>query len=403
MRILRLSLYVQKYGGTSVGSIERIKSVSEHIAHCYKQGHRLLVVVSAMGQQTDELLDLALALSPHPPQREVDMLLTVGERISMSLLAIALNQLKVPTLSFTGSQSGILTDNTFGNARIQRILGDRLRRALDTGKVVIVAGFQGMSEVEKEITTLGRGGSDLTAIALAQVLKADRCQIFKDVEGVCTADPRLVPRAQVMRELSWDTLSAMTSYGSGVVHHRGVHLAKKFKISLEICSSFQLDSPGTLVGSHKPVEKALVYALTHRKDLSWIHLSAFSNAALPELLQYLWSLGEHPLFIQSADRRGVAGIELVCGSACLERLREFAMGLVPGSVLELLASDVASVSVVGDGFWLEPELVGRIIKSLDSEPKLFECKNTTINFLLPKVELQPVLQKLHQDLLEPQH
>lgn len=402
MEILLLSLYVQKYGGTSVGDIDRIKAVSQHIAQYYRQGHRLLVVVSAMGQQTDELLDLALALSPHPPQREVDMLLTVGERISMSLLSIALNSLKVPTLSFTGSQSGILTDNTFGNARIQRILADRLRRALDTDKVVIVAGFQGMSESEKEITTLGRGGSDLTAIALAQVLKADRCQIFKDVDGVCTADPRLVPDARVMRELSWDSLSSMTSYGSGVVHHRGVHLAKKFKIPLEIRSSFHLDRPGTLVGSHKPVEKALVYALTHRNDLNWIHINGLASSFFAELLQFLWSLGEHPLFIQSAERRGVLGLELVCSSKAVERLREQTTILTPGASVELLASEVASVSVVGDGFWQEPELMGRILKHLGEEPKLFEYKNTTVNILLSSQYLQASLQQLHLELLEGQ-
>ncbi|MDQ3233436.1 MAG: aspartate kinase, partial [Pseudobdellovibrionaceae bacterium] len=268
-----MSLFIQKYGGTSVGNLERIRSVAEHIAATYRQGHRLVVVVSAMGQQTDELLDMALALSPEPPQREVDMLLSVGERISMSLLAIALNNLKIATISLTGSQSGILTDDTHGNAKIQRILGDRIRKALDTGKLVIIAGFQGMSEAGKEITTLGRGGSDLTAIALAHTLKADRCQIYKDVDGVCSADPRLVPAARVMPTMSWDSLSHLTWYGSGVVHNRGVHLAKKYEIPLEIRSSFNLETPGTLVGGSKTVEKAVVHAITHRKDLTWIRLS----------------------------------------------------------------------------------------------------------------------------------
>ncbi len=395
-----MSLYVQKYGGTSVGSIERMQAVSENIASTYRQGHRLLVVVSAMGQQTDELLNLALALSPHPPQRELDMLLTAGERISMSLLAIALNQLKIPTLSFTGSQSGILTDNTFGNARIQRILGDRIRRALEADKVAIVAGFQGMSEQEKEITTLGRGGSDLTAIALAHSLNADRCQIYKDVDGVCTADPRLVPQAQLMKQMSWDTLSTMTSHGSGVVHHRGVHLAKKYKIPLEIRSSFQLDTPGTFVGSHQAVEKALVYALTHRQALSWIHIGGFALGTLPDLLKFLWTLGEHPLFIQAADRRGISGLELLCGSSSIERLREYLSRLVPGASLELLATDMAVITVVGDGFWQEPELIHKVLGGLGREPLLFECKNTAINLLLPEEFLQESMQILHGELLE---
>jgi aspartate kinase len=395
-----LSLFVQKYGGTSVGTLDRIKAVSEHIAATYRKGHKLLVVVSAMGQQTDELLDMALALSPRPPQRELDMLLSTGERISMSLLAIALNELKIPTLSFTGSQTGILTDNTFGNARIKRILGDRIRQALDQNKLVIVAGFQGMSEEEKEIVTLGRGGSDLTAIALAHVLKADRCQIFKDVDGVCTADPRLVPHAHVMSEMSWDSLSALTWYGSGVVHNRGVHLAKKFKIPLEIRSSFNLETSGTLVGSHRKVEKAIVHALTHRQEQSWIRLHQLPAAELHLALHYLWTVGEHPIFVQQSRSAGQTRVDLVLGRKFLPFLAEFLATHQPSVRLETVEEGVGCITVVGDGFWQEPAIISRAVKTLVDEPLLLDCKNAVLNIFLPQERLNQAIPALHRELLD---
>jgi len=395
-----LSLFIQKYGGTSVGSLERIRSVAEHIAATYNQGHRLVVVVSAMGQQTDELLEMALALNPEPPQREVDMLLSVGERISMSLLAIALSELKVPTISLTGSQSGILTDSTHGNARIQRILGDRIRQALDASKLVIVAGFQGMSEIGKEITTLGRGGSDLTAIALAHVLNADRCQIYKDVDGVCSADPRLVPAAKVMPSMSWDTLSHLTWYGSGVVHNRGVHLAKKYKIPLEIRSSFNLETPGTLVGGSQTVEKAIVHAVTHRKDLSWISLSGCKAEAISSILSYLFTLGEHPLFAQQQKNELGVIVELVIGSKFKDKLTAYVSKEISAAKISERAQGLACISLIGDGFWQEPELLGRMIQSLGQEPVLFDCKNAVVNLMIPEANLEKALQSLHHDLIE---
>lgn len=395
-----MSLFIQKYGGTSVGTLERIRSVAEHIAATYRQGHRLVVVVSAMGQQTDELLDMALALSPEPPQREVDMLLSVGERISMSLLAIALNDMKVPTVSFTGSQSGILTDDTHGNAKIQRILGDRIRKALDANKLVIVAGFQGMSEAGKEITTLGRGGSDLTAIALAHTLKADRCQIYKDVDGVCSADPRLVPAAKVMPTMSWDSLSHLTWYGSGVVHNRGVHLAKKFQIPLEIRSSFNLETPGTLVGGSRTVEKAVVHAITHRKDLSWIRLLGCEAGTISPVLTYLYTLGEHPLFVQQQDTDQGFTMDLVLGSKFKDKLAAFLNKDAPAAKIVERGHGLACITLVGDGFWQQPELLARMVQSLGRKPLLFDCKNAFANLLIPQENLEPSLRALHHDLIE---
>lgn len=391
-----MSLYIQKYGGTSVGTLDRIKSVAAHIAATYREGHRVVVVVSAMGQQTDELLDMAMQLSPNPSQREVDMLLTVGERISMSLLSIALNDLQIPTVSFTGSQSGILTDGTFGNAKIKKILGDRIRRAIDDNKLVIVAGFQGMSEHEKEITTLGRGGSDLTAIALTHFLKADRCQIYKDVDGVCSADPRRVPSARLLRNMSWDTLSNLTWYGSGVVHNRGVHLAKRFKIPLEIRSSFNLETHGTLIGSLKPVEKAVVHALTHKNDLAWVRLKAGSAENIPATLNFLFTAGEHPLFVQ----QGPEGLDLILAGGILPKFENYVRTL-SGQTFEVLKTKVSCVTAVGDGFWQEPDLIGIAVKSLESKVLLFDCKNTVLNmFIEAPTNLDEILGRMHKALIE---
>lgn len=397
-----MSLYIQKYGGTSVGTLDRIKSVAAHIASTYRQGHRVVVVVSAMGQQTDELLDMALKISPNPSQREVDMLLTVGERISMSLLSIALNELEIPTVSLTGSQSGILTDNNFGNAKINRILGDRIRKALDDQKLVIVAGFQGMSEQEKEITTLGRGGSDLTAIALSHFLKADHCQIYKDVDGVCSADPRLVPSAKVLSNMSWDTLSNLTWYGSGVVHNRGVHLAKKFKIPLEIRSSFNLETHGTLIGSVKPVEKAVVHALTHRKDLAWLRLDPCTSLKIPEVLSYLYTQGEHPLYIHQSSADTLHWLEMVISNPILTKFERYIKDKQAGITLKVLAQNLSCITAVGDGFWQEPAVIDRALLSLQRPTVLVDCKNNVLNMFVQQKdgELEEILGRLHKALIE---
>ncbi len=242
-----MSLIVQKFGGTSVGTPERIRSVASRIAKTYQAGNRLVVVVSAMGHTTDELVDLAYRVSKNPPNREVDMLLTAGERISMALLSMALADLEVPALSFTGSQSGIITDQSHRRARIQKILGDRIRSALAEGYVAIVAGFQGVSAA-KEITTLGRGGSDTTAVALAAALKADVCEIFTDVDGVYSADPRVVPEARLWSTIPHSFMVEMANRGAGVLHPRSVDLAKQYQVPLRVRNSLN-ENEGTIVVS----------------------------------------------------------------------------------------------------------------------------------------------------------
>ena len=255
-----MGLLVQKYGGTSVGTPERIQAVAKRISEARARGHSLVVVVSAMGHTTDELIGLAHQVSKNPPHREMDMLLTVGERISMALLSMALAELGVPAVSFTGSQSGIITTASHRRARIKKILGDRVRTALADGQVAIVAGFQGVSE-NKEITTLGRGGSDTTAVAMAAALGAELCEIYTDVDGVYSADPRLVPTAHFWPEISHDVMIELSVRGAGVLHPRSIELAKEFNVPLIVRNSMS-ENAGTRVVQKSAMEDFKVAGVT---------------------------------------------------------------------------------------------------------------------------------------------
>jgi aspartate kinase len=261
-----MSVLVHKYGGTSVDGPERIRAVARRVAAARAAGNDMLVVVSAMGQTTDELLRLARAVSPSPSRRELDMLLTTGERVSMALLAMALGDLGVPAISFTGSQSGILTDGGHGAARIVAVRPERLRRELEQGKVVIVAGFQGVDPETKEITTLGRGGSDTTAVALAASFGRARCETYTDVAGVFSADPRAVPGARVIPKLDYRVCSTLAHLGGRVLHARCVDLAAREGVPLAVRSSFD-ESPGTEIGDFE-MEGPRVEAVAHRDDCS---------------------------------------------------------------------------------------------------------------------------------------
>ena len=241
-------MVVQKYGGTSVADPSRIRKVADRVVETRAGGNEVVVVVSAMGQTTDTLQALAAEVTDSPPPREMDMLLTAGERISMALLAMALHARDVPAVSFTGSQAGILTDASHGSARITRITGERVREALEENKVVIVAGFQGVDPQSKEVTTLGRGGSDTTAVALAATLDAQACEILTDVDGVFTADPRRVPDAVKIPEIRHDQMLAMARAGAGVLMADSVAFAADHDVTVHVRSSFH-EGPGTLVSS----------------------------------------------------------------------------------------------------------------------------------------------------------
>ncbi|WP_214367366.1 aspartate kinase [Pseudonocardia sp. H11422] len=263
-----MALVVQKYGGSSVQDADRIKRVAERIVRTRKEGHDVVVVVSAMGDTTDELTDLAEQVSPAPPAREMDMLLTAGERISNALVAMAIHSLGADARSFTGSQAGMLTTSKHGDARIVQVNPGRLRSALDEGSIVLVAGFQGMSEDSKDITTLGRGGSDTTAVALAAALEADVCEIYTDVDGIFSADPRIVSDAAHLDTITYEEMLEMAACGAKVLHLRAVEYARRFNVPLRVRSSYN-EKLGTLVaGSIEeiPVEQAIITGVAHDRS-----------------------------------------------------------------------------------------------------------------------------------------
>jgi aspartate kinase len=258
-----VALVVQKYGGTSVADPDRIRAVADHIVRTRRGGDDLVVVVSAMGKTTDELIRLAHDVATRPDEREMDVLLTSGERISMALLAMAIHDLGVPSTSFTGSQAGIVTDAAHGRAKILEVRGDRVRQAIEQGEVVIVAGFQGVAGDTKDITTLGRGGSDTTAVALAAALGADVCEIYTDVDGVYTADPRVVPEARKLPAVSYEEMLEMAATGGRVLALRSVEFARNHAVPLHVRSSFTW-GPGTWVGEGDPtMEAPIVSGVTH--------------------------------------------------------------------------------------------------------------------------------------------
>ncbi|WP_053737390.1 aspartate kinase [Nocardia sp. NRRL S-836] len=271
-----MALVVQKYGGSSVGSAERIKRVAERIVATKKAGNDVVVVVSAMGDTTDELLDLAHQVAPVPPVRELDMLLTSGERISMSLLAMAINTLGAQARSYTGSQAGVITTSVHGKARIIDVTPSRIQDALSDGAIAIVAGFQGVSQDSKEITTLGRGGSDTTAVALAAATKADVCEIYTDVDGVYTADPRIVPNARKLDTITYEEMLEMAACGAKVLMLRCVEYARRYGVPVHVRSSFS-NKTGTIVSGSvedASVEQAMITGVAHDRSEAKITVTA---------------------------------------------------------------------------------------------------------------------------------
>jgi len=263
-----VGLVVQKYGGSSVADAERIKRVAERIVATRRDGNDVVVVVSAMGDTTDELIDLAQQIVPAPSGREFDMLLTAGERISMALLAMAINSLGYKAESFTGSQAGVLTTSVHGKARIVNITPGRVRDSVSAGNVAIVAGFQGFSKETMNVTTLGRGGSDTTAVALAAALEADVCEVYTDVDGVYTADPRIVPNARRLARVSYEEMLELAASGAKILHLRSVEYGRRYGVPIHVRSSFS-NNPGTIVAGNMedlPVEQAIISGVAHDRS-----------------------------------------------------------------------------------------------------------------------------------------
>ena len=264
-----MGLIVQKYGGSSVADAESMKRVASRIVATKKAGHQVVVVVSAMGDTTDELIDLANQITPIPEGRELDMLLTAGERISMALLAMAIKNLGHEALSFTGSQAGVITTSTHGRARIIDVTPSRIREAIDGGAIAIVAGFQGISQDTKDVTTLGRGGSDTTAVALAAALDADVCEIYTDVDGVFSADPRVVPNARKLKTVTYEEMLELAAAGAKVLHLRCVEYARRFDLPIHVRSSFSSHEGTWVVKDHpegEDMEQAIISGIAHDKS-----------------------------------------------------------------------------------------------------------------------------------------
>lgn len=362
-----MSLVVQKFGGTSVADAERMRRVARRVADTRREGHEVVVVVSAMGKTTDDLIGLAHELSSDPPARELDMLLTAGERISMALLAMALHEEGISAVSFTGSQAGILTDASHGAAKILEITGGRVRTALDEGRVVIVAGFQGVDPVSKEVTTLGRGGSDASAVALAAALGADGCEIYTDVDGVFTADPRLVPDARMVSEVSFEEMLELAAHGSRVLMARSVEFGRRFGIPIHVRSSFH-DRPGTWV-KESPMEQAIISGVAHDTSEAKITVSGVPDepGVAAALFEKLAGAGINvDMIVQNVSSDGRTDISFTAPEEAADVARKLALEAAD----DLGAGDVdvdtaiAKVSLVGAGMKAEPGIAARLFRSL---------------------------------------
>ncbi len=363
-----MSLVVQKFGGTSVADAERIRAVADHVARTRRSGHDVVVVVSAMGKTTDELVRLAADVSTVQPTREIDMLLSAGERISMSLLCMALAELGVEATSYTGSQAGIITDAVHTRAKIVEIRAERLQATLDGGGVPVVAGFQGVS-VDRDVTTLGRGGSDTTAVALAAVLSASACEIYTDVSGVFSADPRIVPQARKLSRISFEEMLEISATGGRVLNLRSVEFARNHQVPLHVRSSFTWE-PGTWVDEEEQaMEQAIVTAVTH--DVTEAKVTVTGVPDRPGLAALLFrGLAERhvnvDMIVQNTSLHGTTDISFTVPSYDLAVGTEVCQGLVPelGATGVTSDADVARVSLVGAGMKTHPGVTALTFETL---------------------------------------
>jgi aspartate kinase len=362
-----MSLVVQKYGGSSVASIERIRGVARRVCATRAAGDKVVVVVSAMGETTDKLTRLAREITPKPQSRELDMLLTAGERQAMALVSLAIMSEGLEAVSFTGSQVGIITDRFHSDARIEEIRADRLRQALRGRQIPIVAGFQGVS-AEREITTLGRGGSDVTAVALAAVLRAGRCELYKDVDGVHTENPSEFPAARLVPHISFEELAELAGSGSEVIHPRACALAAKYRVPLAIRSSFN-HKRGTMVTKLEKIEKAFVRAMTHNHKL--VRLSLVDVPKKKQCLhQVVTQLAEKRVPVVFFNHGVVHGnrfdLSYIIPEANLADARTILAKLakqVRAARLEVKDS-LCSVSVVGPGVGSDPDILSGTLDTL---------------------------------------
>ena len=363
-------LIVKKFGGTSVGSPERIMNVAIRCVEDYKKGNDVVVVLSAMGKSTDELIDLAHKVNPKPPKRELDMLMTTGEQVSVAMMAMAMDSLGVRAVSLNAFQVAMHTTSQYGSARLKRIDSERIRHELEDRKIVIVTGFQGVNKYD-DYTTLGRGGSDTTAVALAAALHADSCEIYTDVDGVYTMDPRVVKTAKKLPEITYDEMLELASLGAGVLHNRSVEMAKKYGVPLVVRSSLNY-SEGTVVKEDAKVERMLISGVALDKDADRVSVIGLKDR--PGVAFRLFDVLAKAdinidMILQSIGREGTKDISFTCSDGDMddaikaietnkERLQYSAIESRP---------DVAKVSIVGAGMMTNPGVAAKMFEALYNE------------------------------------
>mgnify|MGYP004509198009 FL=1 len=362
-----MALIVQKFGGSSVANAEKIFNVASRVADAYDAGNSVVVVVSAQGDTTDDLIEKAAEINTKPSKREMDVLLSTGEQISIALLAMALEKMKYPVVSLTGWQVMMKTNSTYGSARIEKIDTSRILSEIDKNRIVVVAGFQGINGIG-DITTLGRGGSDTSAVALAAALKADLCEIYTDVDGVYTADPRIVKNAQKLDDISYDEMLELASLGANVLHNRSVELAKKYNVDLEVKSSFER-VPGTKVKEAGTVEKMLIRGVTRDNDVARISIVGIEDT--PGMAYKIFSALSKKninvdLILQSIGRQNKKDISFTVSKGHLDealKVLENIRNIIKADHIDH-REDVSKVSIVGAGMTSNPGVAALMFEAL---------------------------------------
>ena len=401
-----MNLIVQKFGGTSVENPETLKIVAQKIIDCKEAGNEVVVVVSAMGSSTDELINLANELSETPSPREMDMLLSAGERITMSLLAMHLNNLGYESFSLTGSQAGITTTSRHGMAEIEGISGERVKEGIEDGKIVIVAGFQGVNKETKEITTLGRGGSDATAVALAAALDAEKCEIYTDVEGVFTADPRIVEKARLIKEITYDEMLEMASSGAKVLMARSVEFGRRYNVPIIVKPTFSIGE-GTIV-KDSVMEQAIVSGVTHNDKE--IKFTLFGVPDQPGIAGKVFGpLSEAgvivDMIVQNVSKDSKTDISFTSPSEQKNDVETILDNLsselnAEGSDSD---SDIARVSLIGAGMKAESGIASKMFSILGKNKINIAMISTSpirISCVVSKSDMQKAIDSLHEEFIE---
>lgn len=398
-----MALIVQKYGGSSVADAEKIKNVARRIARARDEGNEVVVVVSAMGDTTDELIELAYQISENPDSRELDVLLSTGEVVSSTLLAMSLHVMGYPAISLSGAQAGIRTDSAYSRARILQIEPKRVVRELEKGNIVIVAGFQGMTE-DLDVTTLGRGGSDTTAVALAATLGAEVCQIYTDVEGVYSADPRLVPEAECLAEIHYEEMLELAAYGAKVLHPRAVELGELFHIPILVASSFT-DNPGTLIHGGVSMEvRNKVRSIAHNLNRGKITVVGVPDrpGIAATIFEPLAKAGVSvDTIVQNASMQGITDLTFTVFKSDLARAMEVVKPIATQIGARECASDdrLGEVSIIGTGMQNTPGFAARMFSTLSEKNiniQLITTSEIRITCIINADEVKEAVRALHR-------